>query len=129
MRLTLPPDLPDAWADPDMIDRALTNLLDNAIQYAPPGSEVCVDVRVDLPARPDELTVTVLDTGPGIPAELRDTLFTRPSTVAQAHRPGGGGLGLLIVQRLVQQHGCDIRLVPRAGPGAAFEFGVPRWPG
>lgn len=129
VRLTLPPQLPDAWADPDMIDRVLTNLLDNAIQYAPPGSEVCVDVRVDLPARPDELTVTVLDTGPGIPAELRDTLFTRPSTVAQAHRPGGGGLGLLIVQRLVQQHGCDIRLVARAGPGAAFEFGVPRWPG
>ncbi len=125
MLLSLPPELPDAWADPGMIERVLTNLLDNAVQHAPQGSEIRVEVR----AQVGQLQLTVLDTGGGIPIELRGGLFSRPSPVAQAHRPGGGGLGLLIVQRLLQQHGCEIRLVERAGFGAAFEFGVPRWRG
>jgi signal transduction histidine kinase/tetratricopeptide (TPR) repeat protein len=125
MLLSLPPELPDAWADPGMIERVLTNLMDNAIQHAPQGSEIRVEVR----AQVGQLQFSVLDTGGGIPIELRGGLFSRPSPVAQAHRPGGGGLGLLIVQRLLQQHGCEIRLVERAGFGAAFEFGVPGWRG
>jgi K+-sensing histidine kinase KdpD len=120
---SLPPDLPQAWADPGMIERVFTNLLDNAIQHAPQGSEV----RIEVQAQAGTLRLTVLDTGPGIPIELREGLFSRPSAAAQAHRPGGGGLGLLIVQRLLQQQGCEIRLIERAGFGAAFEFGVPSW--
>jgi signal transduction histidine kinase len=116
------PELPDAMADTGMIERVVTNLLDNAIQHAPPGSEIRIEIGVDADGR---LEVTVLDTGPGIPAELRSALFSQPSPVAQAHRPGGGGLGLLIVQRLLQQHGCEIALVQRVGYGAAFKFDVP----
>jgi signal transduction histidine kinase len=115
-------ELPDAMADADMIERVLTNLLDNATQHAPQGSEIRIEIDTDAGGR---LQVTVLDTGPGIPAELRGELFSRPSPVAQAHRPGGGGLGLLIVQRLLQQHGCKIGLVQRAGYGAAFKFDLP----
>jgi signal transduction histidine kinase len=122
VQLHLPHELPDAWADADMIERVLTNLLDNAIQHAPPGSDIRVEVAA--PAQ-DRLHVTVLDTGPGVPTELRAELFHRPSPVAQSHRPGGGGLGLLIVQRLLQQHGCEIGLVQRAGCGAAFRFDLP----
>jgi signal transduction histidine kinase/tetratricopeptide (TPR) repeat protein len=123
--LHLPRELPDALADAGMIERVLTNLLDNAVQHAPQGSQIRVEICTDTRVECRQLRVTVLDTGPGIPVELRAGLFSRPSPVAQAHRPGGGGLGLLIVQRLLQQHGCEIRLVQRAGYGAAFSFGVP----
>jgi signal transduction histidine kinase len=123
--LHLPRELPDALADAGMIERVLTNLLDNAVQHAPQGSQIRVEICTDTRIECRQLRVTVLDTGPGIPVELRAGLFSRPSPVAQAHRPGGGGLGLLIVQRLLQQHGCEIRLVQRAGYGAAFSFGVP----
>ncbi len=125
VRLYLPRELPDALADAGMIERVLTNLLDNAIQYTPQGSEIRVEISADVGSENGQLLVTVLDTGPGIPAELHAGLFSRPSPVARAHRPGGSGMGLVIVQRLLQQHGREIRLVQRAGYGAAFSFGVP----
>jgi signal transduction histidine kinase len=118
----LPRDLPDAMADAGLIERVLTNLLDNAVTHAPQGSEIRIEVGADVRAA---LRVTVLDTGPGIPAELHSQLFSKPSPVVQAHRPGAGGLGLLIVQRLLQQHGCEIRLVQREGYGAGFGFELP----
>jgi K+-sensing histidine kinase KdpD len=118
----LPRDLPDAMADAGLIERVLTNLLDNAVTHAPQGSEIRIEVGADARAA---LRVTVLDTGPGIPAELHSQLFSKPSPVVQAHRPGAGGLGLLIVQRLLQQHGCEIRLVQREGYGVGFGFELP----
>jgi signal transduction histidine kinase len=113
--------LPEAWADMGMIERVLTNLLDNAVQHAPPGSEI----RVEVEQCADGLVVTLLDNGPGIAPALRHDLFKRSSSVAQSHRPGGGGLGLLIVQRLLQCHGSDISLLDRPGWGAVFSFVVP----
>jgi signal transduction histidine kinase/tetratricopeptide (TPR) repeat protein len=115
-------DVPDAMADAGMIERVLTNLLDNAITHTPPGSAIRIELCVAASGR---LRVTVLDTGPGIPVQLRSGLFLGPSPVARTHRPGGGGLGLLIVQRLLQQHGCEISFVQRAGYGAVFEFDLP----
>jgi signal transduction histidine kinase len=115
-------DLPDAVADAGLIERVLTNLLDNAVTHAPQGSEIRIEIGADAP---EALRVTVLDTGPGIPEDLRSQLFNGPSPVAQPHRPGAGGLGLLIVQRLLQQHGCEIRLVQREGYGVGFDFELP----
>ncbi len=125
VRLYLPRELPDALADAGMIERVLTNLLDNAIQHTPQGSEIRVEISADVGSENGQLLVTVLDTGPGIPTEWHGSLFSRPSPVARAHRPGGSGMGLVIVQRLLQQHGREIHLVQRAGYGAAFSFGVP----
>jgi signal transduction histidine kinase len=64
--------------------------------------------------------VTVSDTGPGIPLDQRERLFQRPFSSGGAQR--GGGLGLLIVQRMLQLHHSQIRLVERAGAGATFCF-------
>jgi signal transduction histidine kinase len=122
LTLNLPSELPRAMADPAMIERVFTNLLDNAIQHTPPGTSVLVEAS----AVEEHLEVTVLDTGPGIPVAARDELFKRPATVAQPHRPRGGGLGLLIVHQLLQQHQCKIRLVHRPGFGAVFSFSLPR---
>lgn len=110
--------LPAVQADLGMIERVLTNLLDNAIRHTPEGGEIVVQIT---PA-PAGVHVEISDSGPGIPPELRPVLFTRPAFASGAAR--GGGLGLMIVRRILQLHGSDIRLVAREGRGAVFAFGL-----
>ncbi|MBN9460883.1 MAG: HAMP domain-containing protein [Burkholderiales bacterium] len=110
------PGLPAVTADLGMIERVLTNLLDNAIRHTPEGGEIAVYLARDGAG----VRVEVSDTGPGIPQELRPVIFTRPAFASSGDR--GGGLGLMIVRRILQLHGSDIRLVPRSGRGAVFSF-------
>ena len=112
------PGLPGVHADLGMIERVLTNLLDNAIRHTPEGGEIAVRLQHGNAG----VQVEVADTGPGIPQELQPVLFTRPAFAARGER--GGGLGLMVVRRILQLHGSDIQLVPRPGAGAVFAFGL-----
>ena len=111
------PNLPVVSADFGMIERVMTNLLDNAIRHTPVGGEIQVKLCRD----GDEVVVQVSDSGPGIPEVLQNNLFARPS-FRNGERDSAGGLGLVIVRRILQLHGSDIRLVPRADRGAVFQF-------
>jgi signal transduction histidine kinase len=111
----IPPRLPNVHADLAMIERVLTNLIDNASRHTPEGGTV----RIELQPRDDKVAVIVGDTGPGIAADLRAGLFQRPLKVGDARR---GGLGLLLVQRMLQLQHSEIRLLDREGMGAVFEF-------
>jgi signal transduction histidine kinase len=111
----IPPRLPNVHADLAMMERVLTNLIDNAIRHTPKGGTV----RIELEQRDGKVAVIVADTGPGIAAELRAGLFQRALKVGDPHR---GGLGLLIVQRMLQLQRSDVRLLDREGMGAVFEF-------
>jgi signal transduction histidine kinase len=102
-----------------MMERVMTNLLDNAIRHTPPGGEVAVRMA---PAG-DRVRVEVADRGPGIPADLRPLLFTRDA--AQQPRREGGGLGLAIVRQILQLHDSDISLGDGPGGGAVFVFSLP----
>ena len=117
MMPVIAPDLPVVAADVGLIERVLTNLLDNAIRHTPPGGTIEVHVRRD----GEGIDVLVSDTGPGIPEALQKTLFVRPS-FQSGLRDSAGGLGLVIVRRILQLHGSDIRIVPRPAWGAAFQF-------
>jgi signal transduction histidine kinase len=97
----------------------LTNLLDNAIRHTPRGGSVDVALRRD----GERVLVTVGDTGPGIPPELLENLFRRPFSSGDDRR--NGGLGLLIVQRILQLHGSGIELLAVPGKGAVFQFMLP----
>lgn len=108
--------LPVVTADLGLIERVLTNLLDNAIRHTPEGGEIVVKLQQGK----DGVQVEVSDTGPGIPGELQAVLFTRPAFSSDSSR--SGGLGLMIVRRILQLHGSDIRLVPQQGKGAVFAF-------
>lgn len=121
MRLTarLPKPAPLVRADLGMIERVLTNLLDNAIRHAPAGGDVEVAVQAD----GGKVWVTVSDSGPGIAPELRDQLFRRPLALRGERRDGG--LGLLIVHRILQLHGARIELLDVPGKGAVFRFALP----
>jgi len=116
------PDLPVVSADLGLIERVLTNLLDNAIRHTPAGGDIVVQLRQG----GNGVQVEVSDTGPGIPPELQKSLFTRPMFSSGGGR--SGGLGLLIVQRILQLHGSDIRLLPSPGKGAVFSFLLAREP-
>jgi len=113
----IPPALPQVHADIAMIERVLTNLLDNAIRHNPPGTRI----TVALAAAGNGVRIDIRDTGAGIPEVLRPRLFKRiPAWGRKAQE--SGGLGLIIVQRMLALHGSDIRLVENDGPGTVFRF-------
>ncbi len=115
----IPPGIPPVIADLALIERVLTNLLDNAIRHTPEGGRITVTLR----AADGQVQVSVADTGPGIAAERRATLFTAMPALS-SQRPDSGGLGLLIVHRIVQLHGREIRLL-ESREGALFVFSLP----
>jgi len=113
--------LPPVVADIGLIERVLTNLIDNALRHTPPQGRVHVAASVDQGA----VRVRVQDTGIGIPADRRALLFERPSPMGEGRGRTAGGLGLLIVKRILNLHGSSIRLEETGEPGAAFSFALP----
>lgn len=118
LRATFAASVPAVRADLGLIERALTNLFDNALRHSPIGGEV----DIALAATDHVVEVTITDQGPGIPAELREGLFERPFNIHGARREGG--LGLRIVYRILQLHDSELRLLDTA-QGAAFQFSLP----
>lgn len=105
--------------DPLQMQRALDNLIINAIQNTPAGGKISVDAH----RRGDMLLLQVSDNGPGIPDELRERLF-EPFVTGRAD---GTGLGLAIVREIARNHRGHVRLVRSVG-GAEFEIEVPWQP-
>lgn len=120
LHVAFPPGLPPVRADLGLVERVLTNLLDNALRHAPEGGQIEVRLR----ATDDSVEVSVADDGPGVAPALRTQLFQAPAALG-ARRGENGGLGLLIVQRIVQLHGRHIELRDSAR-GALFVFALPR---
>ncbi|WP_247268073.1 MULTISPECIES: sensor histidine kinase [Pseudomonas] len=119
LKATFVPNLPTVCADLGLIERVLTNLVDNALRHTPSGGEI----ELDLKPQGALVEVTVSDTGPGIAPDLREGLFLRPFNIGGARRDGG--LGLRIVHRILQLHGREIQLIDVAGRGATFRFTLP----
>jgi two-component system sensor histidine kinase AdeS len=112
-------------ADVDIVklSRALANLLDNAVRYAP-GSRLEVQVRAD-----DALVhISLADDGPGWPAAAPEMLAQpfRRGEESRSRETGGAGLGLAIVQAVVAAHGGQFVLRAAAGGGAAIDINLPR---
>ena len=110
-------------ADPELLTRALQNVLENAVVHAGPSATINVQL-----ARPGgkEVLLAVEDDGPGVPDALRDAVFQRFRQGDDSRTRGGSGLGLAITQAIVQLHGGQIRLVGRAsGTGARLEIRLP----
>jgi signal transduction histidine kinase len=115
--------LPAAVADLSMIERVLTNLLDNAIRHNPHGTHTTISVRPS--SSPARLRVEVRDSGQGIPHDLREGLFTRIAVLRQLPCNPGGGFGLIVVQRMLQLNDSQIHLVDDDGRGSTFVFHLP----
>jgi two-component system phosphate regulon sensor histidine kinase PhoR len=108
--------------DPAKLHDIIRNLVENAVNYSPEGTEV------RLGAAQDESTysITVADSGPGIPAEDLTRVFERFYRVDKSRaRPGGTGLGLAIVKHLVELHGGEALAANRPEGGAMFTIRLP----
>jgi two-component system phosphate regulon sensor histidine kinase PhoR len=115
--------LPDIVADRRRLAEVLQNLLDNAIQYTPPGGQILLSAS----AGGSEVTFTVSDTGIGIPQADQPRIFERFYRVdaARSREVGGTGLGLAIAKHLVEVHGGRIWVESEVGQGSQFHFTVP----
>ena len=109
-------------ADIGMIERVLTNLVENALRHTPAGGAV----RIVLAREEDAVGVTVSDTGTGIarggpPARVRAVLSRRPGSAPSS---GSAGLGLAIARGIVELHGGTLSVESAPGQGSRFRFSV-----
>jgi two-component system sensor histidine kinase KdpD len=125
IRLDVPPALGGVEVDVQMMEQVFGNLLENALRFAPPGSEILVSC---CPAGTGEAEVRVADHGPGVPVEERERIFDEFARVDARADARGTGLGLAIVQALVGAHGGRVWCDETPGGGATFVFVVPTRP-
>jgi two-component system sensor histidine kinase TctE len=106
--------------DPIMLSEAIENLLDNANRYGCPDGG---DVGLEIEFNDNDVVIRVVDSGQGIPEDVRDRVFDRFFRISD-DASGGCGLGLAIVRRVAEVHGGSARVVERTN-GAAVEIRIP----
>lgn len=123
LRSDLDPHLPFVSADIGLMERALENLITNAIQYTPEGGVVTLSVI----KQGDRLTLTVSDTGHGIRDEDLPHIFDRyyRADPENGDATDGTGLGLAITKRIVELHGSSITVESNLAEGSSFSFTLP----
>lgn len=121
VHLDLDRNVPLAWVDPLQIERALTNLLDNAIKYTPEEGVIFAQTLVE----DGHVTIRMGDSGPGIAAEKVPTLFGRFSSGADTSQRKSTGLGLYIAHAIMCAHDGDLAYDSARQPGAWFVAHLP----
>ncbi|MFQ5744744.1 MAG: ATP-binding protein [Acidobacteriota bacterium] len=110
-----------AYVDPDLVRRALANLLDNAIQHLHPGC----NVEVSATARGKMIVLSVADDGAGFPAELRQHAFER---FVRGSGSKGSGLGLALARAAARAHGGEAVILDSPQGGALINLSLPSEP-
>jgi two-component system, OmpR family, phosphate regulon sensor histidine kinase PhoR len=120
-----PPEELFITADPELLELAVTNLLDNAAKYSGPSAQITATISLDPAANMAQIDVT--DNGPGIPEEDLSHIFDRFYTVDKAHsrKMGGSGLGLSIVRTIVEKHLGRVAVTSTLGQGTTFTIRLP----
>jgi len=122
VRLDVPEDLPPVELDYVEIGQVLSNLVENAAKFSPPGSEIGIRVA----RQNGHVQFEVRDHGPGIPPADADRIFAPfVRLVRPGQRSRGVGLGLAIAKRLVEAHAGTIWVDPQVTEGARVVFRLP----
>lgn len=119
-------ELPRIFADPEHLATVISNLLDNASKYTPPGSQISIELQ--LLAASEQVRLRVQDAGPGFPPQLANRLFERFFRAEGPPCAGreGLGVGLALAQELIHLHGGSIGAANRTDrSGACFWFDLP----
>lgn len=114
---------PKVWADPDFLYEVISNLVDNAIKYSPQDS----DIQLVVGKQDSEGILTVMDKGPGIPAEELDRIFEKFHRLDEgdSKETYGYGLGLYISRRLLEAMDGRIWVESKIGQGTKFSIALP----
>ncbi|WP_146010370.1 ATP-binding protein [Acidimangrovimonas sediminis] len=112
----------EVYADPVRLRQVLINLVGNAIKFTDAGG-----ITLSAKTRDGMVTISVVDTGCGIPAEMTERVFRefQQADSSSTRRAGGTGLGLAIVRRIVELHGGKVTLCSVPGEGSTFTFTIP----
>jgi len=123
LMLNCSPGTDTVWVDREQLERALLNLLTNAIKFTPAGGTVALQARIE----GADLVITIADTGVGIPEDEQDRLFTQffRSSVATRMAIQGTGLGLVIVKWIVEEHGGAISIFSTPDVGTTVTVTIP----
>lgn len=115
-----------AFADPNMLQTVMRNLLSNAIKFTPDNGSITVSAETS----DDKVTVSVQDTGIGIPHEEQKKLFSFGEFYTTSGTEGepGTGLGLLICHDFIKKHGGKLNIKSESGKGSIFYFDIPANP-
>ena len=116
-KVEVSPDLPKVDIDEGQLRQALLNLIRNAREALPKGGQVVMRVQCD----DGQVAICIDDDGPGIPDEVRSTIFD-PIYTTKQH---GTGLGLAIVKQTVEMHGGRIRVESKESEGSTFTVDLP----
>jgi len=117
----IPAGLPPVWGDELLLARVFQNLLDNAIKFTPGGGKIWIQAAAEEGA--PQVRVTVADSGPGVPPEMREEIF-KPFVTGRV-KGRGIGLGLAFCKLAVEAHGGRIWVEDHPRGGAAFVFTLP----
>ncbi|MBE9470118.1 MAG: PAS domain-containing sensor histidine kinase, partial [Chloroflexi bacterium] len=117
----IPSELPKALADKEKVEQVLVSLLHNAIKFTPSGGGINLSAEV----QGDNVLISVVDTGVGIPADDLPRIFERFYKADKARAGGGTGLGLAIAKHIVEAHGGKIWAESIEGKGSTFTFTLP----
>jgi len=122
--LKLQPDLPNFIGDSQQLSWVISNLVSNALRYTDPGGRVTISAE----ANNNRITVSVSDTGKGIPKKNLDKIFDKFVQLKDSFTtstPGSVGLGLAIAKEIVEMYGGRIWVESEAGKGSTFSFSLP----
>jgi signal transduction histidine kinase len=111
------------WIDRSRLDSIMQNIINNALKYTHSGGSITVDANI----MEDSWTVSISDTGIGIPKEEQKKLASMyfRSTNAESSESKGSGVGLYLVKKLVDEHKGDITFVSEEGKGTTFTVSFP----
>jgi two-component system phosphate regulon sensor histidine kinase PhoR len=121
LSVKIKPPVPSVMVDRVLVERAIVNLIDNAVKFTPEGGSIVVSARSSY----SMVTVEVRDNGEGVDPLDLPRVFERFYKADRARRAGGTGLGLAIVKHTIEAHGGSVRAESNPGKGSTFGFSIP----
>lgn len=119
--LDMTPGTPLVFADISLVERAIQNLMDNALKFTPKGGVVTIKISHSGSA----VEISIHDTGPGIKKDEQALIFERYRQIKTGGEKEGAGLGLAIVRKIIELHNASIRVLSVPEKGTVFSFELP----
>ncbi|WP_435229873.1 DUF4118 domain-containing protein, partial [Streptomyces sp. Tue6028] len=124
VELDIPETLPMVHVDRGLLERAVANIVENAVKYSPPGEKVLVSAS----ALADRVELRIVDRGPGVPDEAKDRIFEPFQRFGDSPRGVGVGLGLAVARGFAEAVGGTLHAEDTPGGGLAMVLAVPTAP-
>lgn len=115
--------VPLVFADIGLVERAIQNLLDNALKFTPENGSISLQIS----STEADVKIGVSDTGPGIKESEQSFIFDRYRQAKQTSKSDGVGLGLAIVKKIMDLHNTRIQLISKPNEGSTFQFHLPKY--